>query len=124
MNRKTEKASYSSLGFREHDYDTNFTDAQRLQTLCDRLTLATSILDANMDIAQAIRTHCRDLRRLKTPNLPDDNDVLTRVNLDIQRLKGFKRTAVALRVQAQGTAQLASKTPTLPTDSLANAIHS
>ena len=116
MNYKTEKASYSSLSFRENDYDTKFTDAQRLQALCDRLNLTLSILDANRDIAHAIRKQCRDLRRLKLPNLPEDNDVLIRVNLDIQRLKGFKRTALALRVQAQGTAQLASKIATLLTD--------
>lgn len=102
----TEKASYSSLGFHENDYDTNFTDAQRLQNLHERLNLTISILDADMDIARAIRNQCRDLRRLKLPNLADDSDVLTRVNLDIQRLKGFKRTAIALRLQAQGTAQL------------------
>ena len=36
------------------------------------------------------------------------------VNLDIQRLRGFKRAAVALRAQARGTAQLASSTPTRP----------
>lgn len=115
MNPKTEKASYSSVTFREGDYDTDFTDAQRLQALCDRMTVATSILDANMDIAQAIKTQCRSLRRLKPANLPDDSDVLTSVNLDIQRLKSFKRTAVALRAQAQGTAQLASRASAPPT---------
>ena len=113
MNFKTEKASYSSLDFLENDYEASFTDAQRLQTLQDRLNITVSILEANMDIAYAIRRQCRDLRRLDLPNLPDDSDLLTRVNLDIQRLKGFKRTAAALRVQAQGTAQLASRTPTL-----------
>lgn len=115
LNSKTEKASYSSVTFREGDYDTDFTDAQRLQALCDRMTVATSILDANMDIAQAIKTQCRNLRRLKPANLPDDSDVLASVNLDIQRLKTFKRTAVALRAQAWGTAQLVSRASALPT---------
>ena len=113
VNGKTEKASYSSVSFREGDYDTDFSDAQRLQTLCDKMTLATSILDADMDIAQAIKSQCRDLRRLKHPNLPDENSTLTNVNLDIQRLKGFKRQAVALRAQARGTSQLASRSPAL-----------
>lgn len=109
MDCKTNKASYSSIGFREKDYDTNFMDVQRLQTICDDLNLTISILDANMDIAHAIKDQCRDLRRLKILNWPDDSDVLTRVQLDTQRLKGFKRAAVALRAQAQGTTQLASK---------------
>ena len=117
MDRKTENASYSSVSVCEGDYDTDFTDAQRLQTLCDKMTLAASILDANMDIAQAIKTQCRDLRRLKPLDLPNDNAVLTRVNLDIQRLKRFKRTAVALRAQAQGTTQLASRIKKSPNPS-------
>ncbi|KAL9072589.1 MAG: hypothetical protein Q9161_003447 [Pseudevernia consocians] len=113
VNGKTEKASYSSVSFREGDYDTDFSDAQRLQTLCDKMTLVTSILDADMDIAQAIKSQCRDLRRLKHPDLPDEASTLTNVNLDIQRLKGFKRQAVALRAQARGTSQLASRSPAL-----------
>ena len=72
------------------------------------MTLATSILDADMDIAQAIKTQCRDLRRLRHPDLPDDISIRANVDLDIQRLKSFKRTAVALRAQARGTSQLAS----------------
>lgn len=69
-----------------------------------------------MDIANAIRNQYRGLRRLILRNLPDDNDVLTRANFDIQRLKGSKRVAVALRVQAQVTAQLVSKIQTLLTN--------
>lgn len=107
VTRKTEKASYSSLGSHEHDYDTDFTDAQRLQTLCSKLNLVTSILSANMDIAQAIKHHCHHLRLSKPPNLADDSLILTHVNLDIQRLRIFKRTALALQAQAQGTSKLA-----------------
>ena len=91
-----------------HQYDINFIDAQRLQALCNRLNTTLFILDADMNIAHAIKNQCRDLRCLKVPNVPDDSDVVTGVNLDIQRLRGFERTVVTLRAQAQGIAQLAS----------------
>ncbi|KAL9120618.1 MAG: hypothetical protein Q9187_002826 [Circinaria calcarea] len=105
-NHQVEKATYSSLKTGETDYEANFTDNQRLRKVCEDLTTVQIILDANEDIARAIRRQCRDLQRQKTDFGAPDVEILSRVALDVQRIQGFKRTARALFKQAEGTSQL------------------
>lgn len=57
-------------------------------------------------------------------DFPEDTDVLRMVEHDLQRLKGFRRTAIALRLQAQGTAHLASTILFRSHVAMANSIHS
>ena len=114
---QAEKATHSSLKIGEIDYDANFADSQRLAKLCENLTIVQNILDSDEDVGRAIQIHCAELKRrrnatttISSTGFPaqqqDDAELLTRVRLDLQRLQGFRRTAVALLKQGEGTSQL------------------
>jgi hypothetical protein len=105
---QTEKATKSSLEFKEVDYDTGFKDSQRLREMCHNLRVAQTILDSVLDIACAMTKLCYESISL-TANKPEHTkDLLANVDIEIQRIRGFKRTAHALREQAEGTSQLVS----------------
>ncbi|KAL2049527.1 hypothetical protein ABVK25_010214 [Lepraria finkii] len=104
-----EKATHSSLKIGEIDYDANFADSQRLAKWCENLTIVQSILDSDTDVGGAIQNHCAELRRIETSFAQQDAELLARVRLDLQRLKGFRRAATALLKQAEGTSQLLVK---------------
>lgn len=107
---QAEKATHSSLKIGEIDYDANFADSQRLAKWCENLTIVQSILDSDADVGRAIQTHCAELRRIETSFAQQDAELLARVRLDLQRLKGFRRAATALLKQAEGTSQLVNLT--------------
>ena len=105
---QTEKATKSSLEFKEVDYDTGFKDSQRLREMCHNLRVAQTILDSVLDIACAIPSLCRESISLAEAKPEDAKDLLANVDVEIQRINGFKRTAHALHEQAEGTSQLVS----------------
>ena len=108
--RQAEKATHSSLKIGEIDYDANFADSQRLQKLCENLTVVQNILDTKEDVARAIQKQCAELQRLKTGFAVRDAELLIRLKLDVQRIRDFKRTTRALLKQAEGTSQLVNLT--------------
>ncbi|MCJ1230480.1 hypothetical protein MMC12_007154 [Toensbergia leucococca] len=101
-----QKATHSSLKIGGIDYDANFADSQRLAKLCENLRLVQNILDSDVDVGEAAKIHCAELRRIKKGFAQQDRELLTRVRLDLRRVKGFRRTATALLKQAKATSQL------------------
>ncbi|MCJ1367845.1 hypothetical protein MMC16_006981 [Acarospora aff. strigata] len=104
-----EKATHSSLKTGEADYDANFADSQRLEKPCENLTVVQNLLDTKEDVARAIQKQFAELQRLKTGFAAEDVELLIRLALDVQRIRGFKRTTRALLKQAEGTSQLLVK---------------
>lgn len=79
-----------------------------MQAICNKLVLAQTILDNNLDLANAIQKQCDGLEKLKEGQLRADHKLSSSILLETQRIKGFKKTAEALFKQAQGTSQLVS----------------
>ena len=107
---QAEKATHSSLKTGEADYDANFADSQRLEKPCENLTVVQNLLDTKEDVARAIQKQFAELQRLKTGFAAEDVELLIRLALDVQRIRGFKRTTRALLKQAEGTSQLVNLT--------------
>ncbi|KAK5454370.1 hypothetical protein LTS15_006370 [Exophiala xenobiotica] len=105
----TEKATKSSLEFRDVDYDTGFKDSQRLRELCHKLRVAQTILDSVLDIARTIQKICHKAPSSAASKPNATKELLADVEIEIQRIMGFKRTACALHEQAEGTSQLLLK---------------
>ncbi|KIW34743.1 uncharacterized protein PV07_01501 [Cladophialophora immunda] len=105
----TEKATKSSLEFRDVDYDTGFKDSQRLRELCHNLRVAQTILDSVLDIARTIQKICHEAPSSAASKPNATKELLADVEVEIQRIMGFKRTACALHEQAEGTSQLLLK---------------
>jgi len=76
--------------------------------MCHNLRVAQTILDSVLDIACAIPKLCHESISLAANKPEDTKDLLANVDIEIQRIKGFKRTAHALHEQAEGTSQLVS----------------
>lgn len=105
---KTEKATNSSLKPKEVDYDTDFKDCQDLQLVCQNLQLAQTILDSSLDVAMTIRQQCTDLSYLDSDRFSNDDEIYGRCQLEIQKIKSFRRGVEALLEQAKQTMQLVS----------------
>jgi hypothetical protein len=107
-----EKATKSSLTFKQVDYDTGFRDSQRLEAVCSNLAQTSVILQSTMDIANAIRKQYEDLGLQSLYKVEDDRDILQGLAYDIQRIEGFQRTTQGLSKQAEHASQLVrARTP-------------
>src|SRR5271163_1036587 len=103
-----EKATKSSLTFKQVDYDTGFRDSQRLEVICSNLAQASVVLQSTMDIANAIRKQYEDLGPCK---VEDDRDILQGLAHDIRRIEGFQRTTQGLSKQAEHASHLVRARP-------------
>lgn len=72
----------------------------------DKLLLAQEILESDIAIALMLECHCDQLEQLRDLKFQKGLEFASRIKLYIQRARGFKRTALALSKQAEGTSQL------------------
>lgn len=107
---QAEKTTHSSLKVGETDYDANFADSQRLQKLCENLTVVQNILDTYEDVARAIQKQYVELQRVKADFAGRDGELLLRLKLDVERIRGFKRTTRVILKQSEGISQLVNIT--------------
>ncbi len=105
---KTEKAMHSSLAQKHVDYEVDFVDCQRLERILEKLSLSQEILMAMEQIAYTLQSLAEGG---KTPNNHDQELVardLHELLLHINKIRGFKRTASALKSRVERTSILVS----------------
>ena len=98
---QAEKANYASLKIKDTDYDIDFDDSQRLGLLWQNLSIACTILDSTMDVAEAIRDQCNKVMGFKRSSQEDYDEALEQIQLDICRIKSYQRTSKALLVNIE-----------------------
>ena len=101
-----EKAIRSSLAVKHIDYDTGFTDSQRLGTICTSLRQASAILQSTLDIANSIRRRCETLEALGIFEPGHNEELLQSIEYDVGRIETSKRTASALLKEAEHASHL------------------
>ena len=100
---------HSSLAQKHVDYEVDFVDCQRLERVLEKLSLSQEILIAIEQIACTLQslTECsKSLSNHDPERLARD---LHEILLHINKIRGFRRTASALKSRAERASILVSR---------------
>lgn len=102
---KHEKATNSWVKPREVEYETDFRDKQRLHIIHDKLIISSTVLESKLQIALEVHGQ---YNRLGSSKHLVGQEPLSAMQQIIGRIRGFRRTARALRKQNEGISDLVS----------------
>ena len=104
---KHEKATNSSVKPREVEYETDFRDKQRLCIIHEKLIISSTVLGSKLQIALELHSL---YNRLGISEHIEGQEPLSTIQQIIEKIRGFRRTATALRKQNEGISDLVSLT--------------
>lgn len=99
---------HSSLAQKHVDYDVNFVDCQRLEKALEKLSLSEEILIVIEHIACTLQSLSECSKSLSNPDSERVARDLHEILLHINKIRGFRRTASALKNHATRASILVS----------------
>ena len=100
---------HSSLARKRVDYEVDFVDCQRLERILEKLSLSQEVLMAIEQIACTLQSSTECSKSLSNHDPEGVARDLHEIFLHISKIRGFRRTAWALKSRAERASILVSQ---------------